>query len=122
MPQMILLVVDQLEVFPTVMEAWNAAGITGITIFETTGMGREMAQRDDLPLMPSLRNLFESREEGHRTLMAVVGDDFNVDALFDATEAITGPLDAPNTGIMLTVPVAKVRGLNRLPNAKGRSR
>src|SRR3954447_4232416 len=107
MPQLIVLVVDDLEVFPMVLEAWQQAGLKGVTILESTGLGRESSMRDDLPLIPSLRNLLESREENHRTMWAVAGDDFNVDALFDATEAITGPLDTPNTGIMFVVPVTK---------------
>ena len=113
MPQLVVLVLDQLEHFPAVLDAWQAAGVTGITIHESTGLGRALSIRDDLPLMPSLRNLFESRELQHRTLWAVVEDTFDLDALFDATEAITGPLDAPSTGIMFAMPVTKVRGLRR---------
>jgi nitrogen regulatory protein P-II 1 len=113
MAQLIVLVVDQLEKFDAIAEAWHANGVDGLTILESTGLGREVAIRDDLPLIPSLRSLFEGREETHRTIMAVVSDTFNVERLFDVTEAITGPLDAPNTGIMWVVPVTKVRGLNR---------
>jgi hypothetical protein len=114
MPQLIVLVVDQLEVFPAVLEAWQQAGLKGVTILESTGAGRELGLRDDLPLMPSLRNLLESREENHRTMLAVAPDNFDTDRLFDMTEAITGPLDTPNTGIMFVVPVTKVRGLGRI--------
>lgn len=123
MPHLVILVVDQIEHAPSVIEAWQTAGVSGLTIHESTGMGRALLYRDDLPLLPSLRTLFESEENTNRTFWAVVDDNFDLDGLFDATEAILGPLDAPHTGIMLTVPVGKVRGLHRLakPARKERS-
>jgi nitrogen regulatory protein P-II 1 len=111
MPQLVILVVDQDEHAPAVIEAWQKAGVNGITIHQTTGLGRGVKHRDDLPLMPSLRALFESRELEHRTLWAVLPDHFNIERLFDITEEITGPLDAPHTGIMFTIPITRVRGL-----------
>lgn len=113
MPQMIILVIDEVENFPAVMEVWERVGCQGITVHQTTGLGRVMRHRDDLPLIPSLRSLFESNEESHRTIWTVVPDDFDVDRLFDETEKIVGELDAPDTGIMFVVPVTKVRGLRQ---------
>ena len=122
MPHLVILVVDQIEHAPSLIEAWQAAGVSGLTIHESTGMGRALLYRDDLPLLPSLRTLFESDENTNRTFWAVVDDNFDLDGLFDATEAILGPLDAPNTGIMFTVPVGKVRGLHRHTRLTGRGR
>jgi len=118
MPHLVVLVLDQVEHLSPVLESWQQAGITGITIHASTGLGRISTLRDDLPLMPSLRTLFESGELHHRTLWAVVDDDFDLDSLFDATEAITGPLHAPDTGIMFSVPIDKVRGLHRRVTAQ----
>jgi hypothetical protein len=37
---MILLVLDNREQCPSVLDAWEAAGASGITILESTGLGR----------------------------------------------------------------------------------
>jgi hypothetical protein len=112
---MIIFVLDDVEKFPAVIEAWQKIGCPGITVHETTGLGRIIRQRDDLPLMPSLRSLFESSEESHRTIWAVVPDGFDIDALFDATENIVGKLSLPDNGIIFALPIAKVRGLRSQP-------
>ncbi|HXV97681.1 MAG TPA: hypothetical protein VEC93_04595, partial [Anaerolineae bacterium] len=93
-----------------------AVGISGATIFDSSGLSHKIgraALRDDLPLFPSLEDLLRGREEPHRTLFAVVPDGFDIDALVAATEKITGPLDKPNTGILFTIPVIRAWGLNR---------
>ncbi len=95
-------------------DAWEAAGVTGITILESTGLGRlrrTMGLRDDMPLMPSLRSLMQSREEHHRTIFSLVEGDEMVDKIIEATENTIGPLSEPHTGVLFALPVSRVVGL-----------
>jgi hypothetical protein len=91
--------------------------VAGITILESTGLGRIRQGenlRDDLPLMPSLRNLLQTREEHHRTMFTIVNDEQMIDRIFEATERVLGNLNEPNKGILFAVPVARAFGvLNR---------
>ena len=77
--------------------------------------GEDQAQRDDLPLMPSLRKLLETEEYNHRTIFSVVPDEFDVDDLVRRTEALVGDFDQPDSGFLFVVPVSRVRGLHRKP-------
>jgi len=91
----------------------------GITILESTGLRRmQAAIRDDLPLMPSLRDLLAGQETHHRTLFSVVPDDATVDRIFAATERVVGDLSQPNTGFLFVVPVSRVLGLQKQSPAK----
>ena len=91
----------------------------GITILESTGLRRmQAAMRDDLPLMPSLRDLLAGRETHHRTLFTVVPDDATVDRIVAATEGVIGDLSRPNTGFLFVVPVSRVLGLQKQQPAK----
>ena len=113
MYHMILLILDELEQCPAVLDAWDAAGAAGITILESTGLARvrKSAIRDDLPLMPSIDSLLKGREEHHRTLFTVVEDEAQVDRIIEATLAITGDLDEPNSGALFVLPVTRAVGL-----------
>ena len=113
MYHMILLVLDELEQCPSVLDAWDAAGAAGITILESTGLARvrKSAIRDDLPLMPSIESLLRGHEEQHRTLFTVVEDVAQVDRIIEATQAITGNLDEPDTGVLFVLPVTRAVGL-----------
>ena len=114
MHYMIMLVLDDIDSCPLVFDAWEKAGTRGITILESTGLGRvrrALGMRNDLPLMPTLRTLLHSREERHRTLISVVDSEEMVDQLIEVTEAVTGDLREPNRGVLFVLPVVRAIGL-----------
>jgi nitrogen regulatory protein PII len=114
MKYMIIAVIDELAKCPSILRAWEDAGVAGITILESTGLGRIRKGehlRDDLPLMPSLRNLMQTREEHHRTMFTIVNDEAMIDRIFEATEKVLGDLGQPNKGILFAVPVARAYGI-----------
>ena len=96
MYHMILLVLDDINHCSSILEAWEAQGVGGVTILESTGLGRarKLSIRDDIPLMPSL-----------------VTDDL-VDKVIAATEAIIGDLESPDNGVIFVLPVSRVKGLH----------
>ncbi|MBL8096561.1 MAG: hypothetical protein JNL73_20460 [Anaerolineales bacterium] len=116
MPELIVLVLDSSDQIPGVLEAWLGAGVSGVTSIDSSGLGQHVAEHGlggDLPLIPSLAQLLRPREDPSRTLFTVVPDGFDVEGLIAATEAVTGPLDQPDTGILFVVPVTRTRGLHR---------
>ena len=70
-----------------------------------------LRERDDIPLMPSLRDLLTSEELSYRTLFSVVPDEEAVDRVIAATEAVVGDLSLPNSGFLFVVPVSRAVGL-----------
>jgi len=116
MPNLLVLVLDNPDQCTAILDAWGEAGVTGITIVESTGQARmRKAMRDDLPLMPSLRDLLAGNELHHRTLFSIVADDEVLEQAIAATERITGALDSHDTGVLFVVPVTRVLGLKRRP-------
>jgi nitrogen regulatory protein P-II 1 len=110
---LVVLIVDDPDDCGEILKAWEEIGVGGVTIVESTGLGRVKRswQRDDLPLMPSLREIFQRDEIRHRTVFSVVDDEKMVDSLISATEKITGALDDENTGFLFVVPVLRAVGL-----------
>lgn len=118
MYHMVMLVLDNRDKCPRILEAWENAGVGGITIMETTGLGRlrQSSIRDDIPLLPSIMNLMRTQEEHHRTLFAVVESEEMVDRLIEVTQTVVGDLDAPNQGLLFVLPVSRVVGLRKSAN------
>jgi nitrogen regulatory protein PII len=110
---MVLLIVNDLERCPDVLDAWEAIGVPGITILESTGLGniRQAGIRDDLPLMPSLTDLLRSKEHRHRTLFTVVEREEKVDEIIEVTQNILGDLEQPHNGVLFVLPVSRALGL-----------
>lgn len=112
MAHLIVFVLDCMEECPNILDAWEQAGAPGATILESSGVARmKAALRDDLPPLPSLRDLLSSRETHHRTIFTVVEDDDTLERVIVATQATVGDLSKPNTGILFVVPVTRVLGL-----------
>lgn len=111
---LVVFVLDCMEQCHDLLGAWEEAGAGGITILESTGLARMRSQmRDDLPLIPSLRDMLEGQEAYHRTLMTVVPDEETVDRVIAATESVVGDLSRPNTGFLFVVPVSRAVGLKK---------
>ncbi len=114
MSYMVMFVLDDIDKCSPIFDAWEDAGVKGITILESTGLGRIRRQsgyRDDLPLMPSIRKLLQTREEHHRTIFTLVKTEELVDKLIDATQSVMGDLNEPNRGVIFVLPVARVVGI-----------
>lgn len=113
MPQILVLIADDPGRAQEVLDAWFEAGVTGATALDASGTRQALAGRlrEDLPLIPSLADLLQGREEHKRLIFSVVADDFDVDGLAARTEAILGNLSNPHTGILFALPVSRVWGL-----------
>jgi nitrogen regulatory protein P-II 1 len=112
MAHLLVFVLDNIERCADVMDAWEGAGVTGITILESTGLARiREGLRDDFPLMPSLRSLLAGREMHHRTLFSVIHDDETLDRAIAATQGVVGDLYEPYSGLLFVLPVSRVVGL-----------
>ncbi len=117
MNQMLIFVLNDLDKCADLLEAWDATGAKGITCIDTTGLGsmRRATERGDLPFYPSLVDLLRAREHHHRTFFTVVDDEALLEKLIRAAQDAVGDLDAPNTGILFTVPVNNVYGIAQRP-------
>jgi nitrogen regulatory protein P-II 1 len=115
MSYLVVMIVDDPDQTPAILEAWEKLGVTGVTILESTGLGRlkRASLRDDLPLIPRLQDFLSAREIPHRTLLSVVEDEKIVDQMAKDAQKITGELEDPHTGILFVLPVMKAYGLNR---------
>jgi hypothetical protein len=115
---LILFVLNDPDRLEDLLIAWEDNGIQGATVLFSTGLGRirQMeAWRDDMPLIPSLRDFYEVPENMNRTVFTIVEDEAHVDAIVAATKKIVGELDERETGLLLVLPVARAYGVNKMP-------
>jgi hypothetical protein len=92
-----------------VLDAWEAEGISGITIQESTGL--YWARMKFIP-MRFVSPVVE-REVSHLTLMAIVRDEEQVQACLRGAEAVVGDLSGANTGVFGAWPLSHAKGLDK---------
>jgi nitrogen regulatory protein PII len=108
--EMIFFVLNDPDLMDEVLEGWQKIGVSGATIFETTGFHRRMKKR--IPM----RYIFgESmiEETGNITLMALVSNNELVQQCLAVTEQIVGDLNLPNTGVFASWTIPFVKGLSK---------
>ncbi|MBN2548336.1 MAG: hypothetical protein JXB15_04195 [Anaerolineales bacterium] len=115
MHYLVVLIVDNPDDCRPILDAWEEIGVSGVTILESTGLGRlrRIGLRDDLPLIPSLEDIFSTDEVPHRTMLSVVNDQEMVDKMIMIVKDVIGNLDDPDTGFLFVVPVIQAMGLGR---------
>ncbi len=109
----VLFVLNDPTTLEALLTAWEEAGVKGITVLPSTGLGRlrQSALLEDLPLIPSLNDMEIHLEKLNRTLFTICDDERTIDRLVEATQQVVGNLDEPNTGILAVIPLARVYGL-----------
>lgn len=110
---MVILIINNIEHVPEVLEKWEKLGVSGTTIFESTGHGKlkRAGLLDNLPLLVSLESLEELREIHHRTLFSVVEGEEMVDQMIAAAQEVIGDIEEEHTGFLFVLPVLKAIGL-----------
>jgi len=113
---LVMLALHDSEKLQDLLTAWEEAGVSGATVLPSTGLGRirrQQALREDLPLMPTLDNLFARVENLSHTILSVVDNDRMVDSLISAAERVVGDLRKPDTGILVVIPVLRAYGVEK---------
>ena len=113
--EFILFVLNKPDSLEEVLTAWEKAGVSGITVLPSTGLGRirqKEGLRDDIPLIPSLQDFYHHDPEFSHTLFTIVEDDLT-GKVIAATEEVVGDLEEPGNGILVVLPIKSTHGYFR---------
>ena len=116
---LVLFVLNDTAKCDDLLYGWEDAGVKGITILASSGLGRirqRLGLREDFPIFPSLSEISEHSEKLSRTFFSVVPNEEMVEKIVKNTQDVVGDLSQPNTGILIILPVARVYGLDKKEN------
>lgn len=107
--QLLVCVINDPSKVDEILEAFIEIGITGATIIDSFGMGRELIQ--EVPIFAGFRNLLSGSSKYNKTIFSVIGEEEKLHKAVTAVENIVGSMKTPSTGIIFTIPVNFVKGL-----------
>jgi len=90
-----------------VLLAFVELDITGTTVLEGQGMGQLIG---NVPIFAGLRGLFPGSAHDSYVLLTAMKE-HQVAQCIESIETLCGPLGAPSTGIVFTIPIGDVRGI-----------
>lgn len=110
--KLLIFVLIKVDLLQTLLAKLANKGISGATILDSTGMGRELSESDEFTIFGSLRTIMSNNNRTTKTLLFATEDD-KVSVIANVIEEVVGKLDKPNTGILFTVPIDYVKGIKK---------
>ena len=112
--QLLIYVLNNEEVLDDLLENFFEAGIKGATILESTGMARELASSGNhhIPIFGSLKLMLNEARPNNRTIFVAL-EESQVDTCINCIKNVVGDLNKPDAGIVLTVPISRIEGINK---------
>ena len=112
MTQMLQIVLDDTKFLPDLLQAWREIGVSGTTIMKSVGGYRTSTWLSKVGLS-AIDHLFDAKEVQRRTLIAVIESEELLEYAIAEAERVVGGFDRPNSGVLIVLPVAQTRGINK---------
>jgi len=109
---LLMYVLTQVDKLQPLLQAFNQEHINGATIVDSSGMGRELSERDEFSIFGSMRALIDQNNRTTKTLFIVIEDD-GVKKIEKIIESIVGELTKPDSGILFALPIGYVKGFKK---------
>jgi len=106
-----VLILKKISLMDKLMEKLAAGGIKGATVLDGVGMGESLAEMEGNPMFGMLRRILADEEQDiSKVVLTVLRDEQVADAKAIIKEVL-GDISKPNTGIIITLPVISVEGM-----------
>lgn len=112
MVTLLIIILHDPEKMPELLDAWKKAGVPGVTILQSAGgfHAEDLVKRGGLS---GLLRLFEPSDHQQRLLFSLVDDQNILQLAISEAERVVGGFDRPHSGILFTLPVGEVLGLQK---------
>ena len=106
----LFIVLNKLEYLEDILDMFLDQGVKGATILDSQGLGRTL--EDSLPSFGTIRQLMDGSRPYNKTIFTVIECPEKLDRVINQVEEIVIDLDEPGIGMMFTIPVEEIHGLN----------
>ncbi len=112
MTELLVVILHDTERLPDLLDAWSQIEIPGVTLLPSIGgyQARNWLSRLGLG---GLARLFDQIEVRQRTLISLIDDQDLLERAISTADHIIKGFDRPHSGILFTIPVGKVMGLQK---------
>lgn len=108
--KLLVFVLNRVEKLEPALNKLEHAGLRGATVISSRGMAMTLEKYFDGSFLGSLRAMMEPDREENCTVFMVLKEE-DVARAIACVEEVTGSFDEPNSGIVFTVPVDFIKGI-----------
>jgi len=109
--KVLMFILNDPDLLEPLLDELSAAGVRGCTIFDSNGMGRQLAKKRPDAFSLIFGSLVKtSTHTTSKTLMMIL-DEPRIAAVTQAIETVVGSLDKPGSGVLFSFGLDMVKGL-----------
>ncbi len=116
MAYLLVVILEDLERLPALLQAWKRIGVPGVTLLHSVGGYRAETWLARMGLS-GLSRLLEGGEVKQRTLLSLIDDEALLERAIAEADNIVEGFDRPHSGILFVLPVARTLGLRKWTTA-----
>ncbi len=110
--QLLVLILNKTECLNDILEEFMDKGVRGATILESRGMVHSLVEFSEFKFFGSLRMVLDPDHAESKTVLLVTEKE-KIPVISEIVNRITGGLDKPDTGIIFTLPVDYLEGIEK---------
>lgn len=108
---LLVIILDKARDMENLLQKFREIGVTGATVFDSVGVGRNTLYGTDMPVIASLKRIFDpERRTYNHTLFSIIKERDTVDKALEAAQEVCGDFSRPDVGIMFTMKLEDVIG------------
>ena len=110
----LFIVINEVDYIDDILTRFLEIGVRGATILDSQGMGSAIANgnNSDIPLFGSLKRYLDSSRPYNKTIFTIIKGEDLVEEAVSSVKDIVGDISKPGVGLMFTVPIGKVYGMD----------
>ena len=108
--KLLIIVLNKVECLDKILTKFGKNNLPGATILDSKGMAQSLEGHDELRFLGSLRLLMNPAHKENKTIFMVLPEE-KIPLVSKIVNEVTGGLTNPDTGILFTVPVDHVEGV-----------
>lgn len=106
------MVLNDISKIDALLLQFSKSNINGATVIDSYGMASVLCENHkDIPLFGSLKMLLNEKRPFNKTIFTILSDE-KVEIALNCIKNVVGDLTKPNIGIVFTLPVNYVEGVN----------
>jgi CBS domain-containing protein len=111
-PTLLVIILQNIDLLSDLLSAWRRVGVPGSTILISAG-GHEAIRAERRSGLGSLLNIFDQDKGTQRTILSIIDDSDILEVAIAEADRIVKGFDTPQSGILFTLPVGQVLGLQK---------
>ena len=111
-PTLVVVILQNANLLSDLLHAWRRVGVPGSTILFSAG-GHEAVNMVRRSGLGNLLNVFDQDRGTQRTILSIIDDPEILEVAIAEADRIVKSFDSPNSGILFTLPIGRVFGLQK---------